>query len=104
MLSGDFHSYSFRILHHLFHEAAHLLRCLFLHLPGGVGIGAQGEPCIVVSQHRGDCLHIHPVLQSYGSEGVPEIMEPDVFQPRVLQNLLVELGDGVWVIHLSCPG
>ena len=104
MLSGDFHSYSFRILHHLFHEAAHLLRRLILHLSGSVGVGAQGEPCIVVSQHRGDCLHIHPVLQSYGSEGVPEIMEPDVFQPRVPQDLLMEFGDGVRVIHLACLG
>lgn len=71
MLSGDFHSYSFRILHHLFHEAAHLLRCLFLHLTSGVGIGAQGESCVIVPQHRGDCFHIYTILQRHGGEGVP---------------------------------
>ena len=88
-------------LHHFRHKVSHLLRCLFLHLPCGVGVGSQGEPCIVVSQHTGYCLHIHPILQSQGSEGVPEVMEPDVFQPRVLENFHVELGDGIRMVHFS---
>ena len=29
-------------LHHLCHEAAHGFRSLILHLPGGVGVGAEG--------------------------------------------------------------
>ena len=101
MLSGDFHSYSFRILHHSFHEVPHLLRCLFLHLPCGVGVGSQSEACVIVPQHRGDGFHIYAVLQRHGSEGVPEIVEPDVFQPCVLQDLLVKLGDRVRMVHLS---
>ena len=101
MLSGDFHSYSFRILHHLFHEAAHLLRCLFLHLPSGVGVGTQSEACVIVPQHRGDCFHVYTILQRHGGEGMPQIVEPDVFQPRVLQDLLMKFGDGIRVIHLS---
>ena len=35
---------------------------------------------------------------------VPQVVEPDVFQPRVLQNLLMEFGDRVWMVHLSRPG
>ena len=88
MLSGDFHGYSFRILHHSFHEVPHLLRRLLLHLPGGVGVGTKGEPCIVVPQHRGDCFHIHTILQRHGSEGVPEIVESDPRQPRSFQYLV----------------
>ena len=89
MLSGDFHSYSFRILHHLFHEVSHLLRCLFLHLPGGVGVGAQGEPGIVVPRHGGHGFDVHAVLEGCGGEGVTEIMEADMLQSGVLQDLLM---------------
>ena len=59
------------LLHHLCHEAAHGFRCLILHLPGGVGVGAEGETCVVVSQHTGDRLDVHSVLESQRGEGVP---------------------------------
>ena len=91
-------------LHHLFHEVSHPLRCLFLHLPSGVGVGSQSEASIVMSQHRGDRLYIHTVLQRHGGEGVPEIMEADMFQPRVPQDFLMELCDGIWMVHFSCFG
>ena len=58
-------------LHHLAHEISHGFRCLILHLPGGVGVGAKGEPCVVVAQHTGDGLDVHAVLQGQGREGVP---------------------------------
>ena len=89
MLSGDFHGYSFQILHHSFHEAAHLLRRLFLHLPCGVGVGAQGEPGIVVPRHGGHGFDVHAVLEGCGGEGVTEIMEADMLQSGVLQDLLM---------------
>ncbi len=50
-------------LPHLHHEVAHGLCCLVLLLAGSVGVGAQGEPGVVVSQHGGDCLDIHAVLE-----------------------------------------
>ena len=49
-------------LHHLAHEIAHGLCRLILHLAGGVGVGAQGEARIVVTQHAGDCLNVHTIL------------------------------------------
>ena len=51
------------LLHHLRHEAAHGFRRLVLHLAGGVGVGAEGESCIVVAQHTGDRLDVYAVLQ-----------------------------------------
>ena len=58
-------------LYHLRHEAAHGFRRLVLHLAGGVGVGAEGEARVVVSQHTGDRLDVHPVLQGQCGKGVP---------------------------------
>ena len=62
-------------LHHFCHKVSHLLRRLFLHLPCGVGVGSQGEPCVIVPQHQGDCFHVHSILQRHGSEGVTKLVE-----------------------------
>ena len=59
------------VLHHLGHEISHGFRRLILHLAGGVGVGAEGKPCVVVAQHTGDRLDVHAVLESQGCEGVP---------------------------------
>ena len=59
------------VLHHLGHEISHGFRRLVLHLPGGVGVGAESEPRVVVPQHAGDRLDVHPVLQGQSGEGVP---------------------------------
>ena len=48
-LSGIFAS--FFCSHHLRHEATHFLRGLLLHLPCDVGVGAEGESCVVVTEH-----------------------------------------------------
>ena len=37
--------------HHLCHETAHFLRGLLLHLPCDVGVGAEGESRVVVTEH-----------------------------------------------------
>ena len=57
--------------HHLCHEAAHFLRGLLLHLPCGVGVGAEGEARVVVPEHAADGFHIHTVLQCQGRECMP---------------------------------
>ena len=56
--------------HHLAHEISHGFRRLALHLPGGVGVGAEREPCVVVPQHTGHRLDVHAVLQGQGGECV----------------------------------
>lgn len=61
------------VLHDLLHEVSHGLGRFVLLLPGGVGVGAQGEAGIEVSQHGGDRFHVHAVLQGCGGEGVTEI-------------------------------
>ena len=57
--------------HHLCHEAAHGLCGFVLLLPGGVGVGAQGETRVVVAQHAADGFDIHAVLQGQRGECVP---------------------------------
>ena len=91
-------------LHDLGHEAAHGFRCLILHLPGGMGVGAQGEARVVVAQHTGDRLDIHPVLEGQRGEGMTQIMEADVFQSGVLEDLLMEFHHRVGVVHLAGDG
>ena len=61
----------FSALHDLFHKAAHGGGCLVLLLPGGVSVGAEGEPGIVVPQHGGHRLYVHTVLEGCGGESVP---------------------------------
>ena len=58
-------------LSNLRHETAHFLRGLLLHLPCGVGVSAEGEARVVVTQHRGYCFHIHTVLECQGRERMP---------------------------------
>ena len=54
--------YSLISSHHLCHEATHGLGGFVLFLAGGVGVGAESEPCIVVPQHTADSFHVHAVL------------------------------------------
>lgn len=62
-------------LHDLLHEAAHGGCGLVLLLPGGVGVGAEGESGVVVAQHGGHSLDVHAILQGHGGEGVPEVRQ-----------------------------
>ena len=39
----------------------------------------------VVPQHPGHCFHVYPILECQGGERVPQIMEPDPWQPRPFQ-------------------
>lgn len=89
-------------LHDLLHKFSHLLRSLLLCGSCGVGVGLEGEPCIVVPQHGGDRFDVYSALESHGSEGVTEIVEPNAGKSRVLQDTLVECGDGIRMVHF--PG
>ena len=59
------------VLPYLRHEVPHGYSCLILFLASGVGVGAEGEPGVVVSQHGVDGLDIDAVLECQGGEGVP---------------------------------
>jgi len=67
----------------LFQQIVHLCRCLFLYLVRGVGVGGEGESGAAVSQHTGYGFYIDSVLQGEGREGVPQVVEADVFQPGI---------------------
>ena len=88
-------------LHDLGHKISHGFCCLVLDLAGGVGVGAEGEACIVVAQHTADRFHVYAVLEGDRGEGVAEAVQRDVFQVGILEDLLVELRYGVRVVHLS---
>jgi len=55
----------------LCHDLTHRRRSLFLHLRVRVGVGAQRETGIGVSQHPRHRSDVHAVLQRHRGEGVP---------------------------------
>ena len=69
--------------HYLRHETAHGFCRLILHLSGGVGVGAEGEACVVMTQHTGDRLDVHAILQGEGGEGMTQVVEADVLQSSI---------------------
>ena len=73
----------------------HGVRCLPLCRCGDMGVGIQSEPGGEVSQHAGDGLDIHAILQCQGGEGVPEVVEPDLWQPCPGQHPMEHVEDAV---------
>ena len=71
--------------HHLCHETAHFLRSLLLHLPCGVGVGAESESGIIVAEHTADGFDVHAILQCQGRERMSQVVEPDMLQPASLR-------------------
>ena len=92
------------LLYDLPQDVAHGLGCLILLLPGGVGVGAQGEPGVKVPQHGGHRFYIYAILRGRGGEGVPQIVEPEMSQSGILQDFLVEIHHAVRVVHLPSEG
>ena len=67
-----------------------------------MGVGVEGEPSGVVSEHSRYRLDIHAVLQCDGGECVSEIMKSDLGQSRSFENSLQHMvhavrGDGAAV-------
>ena len=69
VLPGVFAAFS--ALHDLCHKISHRLCRPILLLPCGVGVGSEGEPCIVVPQHTADGFHVYSILESQRRECVP---------------------------------
>ena len=79
--------------HRLCHEAAHGLCGFVLLLTGGVGVGAESEPRIVVSQHIKPCAALLSVgVNSFSYRMGPTIT--DVHTPR--ERLDAASADTVW--------
>ena len=58
-------------LHDLRHEIAHLFGCAFLHLLCDVGVGAEREACVEVTEHTRYGFHVHAVLERQCRECMP---------------------------------
>lgn len=65
-------------LHDLRHKIPHGFRYLVLHLPGGMGVGAEGEPCVVVAGHIADGFHVYAILVRKSGEA--EVVEANMLQ------------------------
>ena len=92
------------MLHDLGHEVTHGFCGLVLDLACGVGIGAEGEACVVVAQHTADRLYVDAVLEGYGGEGVAQGVQGDVLQVGIFEDLFVEFCYGVGMVHLTGGG
>ncbi len=71
MLSAAVLSFVISDFHHLFHKCSHLFRRFILCLPCSVGVGAESEAGVVVSQHGGYRFYVYAVLQRHRCEGMP---------------------------------
>ena len=58
-------------LQDLRHEASHLFRRAFLHLPCDVGIRAQRESRVEMAEHARYSFYVHAILQRQGCECMP---------------------------------
>lgn len=61
-----------------------------------MGVGIQGETSAEVAENGRDGFHVYPVLQGQGGEGVPQIVEPHIGQPRPLQHPAEHIPHAVW--------
>lgn len=86
-------------LHGLADDAADGVGGVTLHPLRGVGVGAESEARVVVSQRTRQRLDIHTVLEGQRGEGVSEVVKPDVFRADGLQDLLMGVPEGVRVEH-----
>ena len=84
------------------HEVPYLFSGLLLHLPCGVGVGAESESGIIVAEHTADGFDVHAILQCQGRECMSQIMKAYVLQSCVFENFLVEVYHRIRVIHFSC--
>ena len=56
--------------HHLRHEISHLFGGTFLHLARDVGVGAECEACIKVTEHTRYRFYVHAILECQRCECV----------------------------------
>ena len=64
-----------------------------------MGIGAEGEPGVVVAEDAGDGFDIYAVLQCQGCESMSQVVQTDVGETGGLEDFVVDCRDGIWVVH-----
>ena len=72
------------------------MRRLELCVGGHMGVGVQRETRGVVTQHRGHGLHVHAVLERHRREGVPQIVEPYLWQSCPRQYPEQHMQHAIW--------
>ena len=75
---------------------AHGFGGFFLGRGGDMGVSAKGEGGGEVTQHAGQRLDIHAVLQGDGGESVAEVMEPYLRDACPFQYPLEHIVHAVW--------
>ena len=86
-------------LHGLADDAADGVGGVTLHPLCGVGVGAESEARVIVSQCAGQRFDVHTVLEGQRGEGVSEVVKPDVLRADGLQDLLMGVPEGVRIEH-----
>ena len=66
-----------------------------------MSVRCQCEASTTVPQHAGYRLYVNAILQSQGSETMPEAVEFQVLQTCILQNFLMQLHYRIRVVHSS---
>ena len=61
----------FLCLHRLSDDVPDGIGGVTFHLRRSVGVGAEGEACVIVSQRAGQRLDVHAVFKGQRGEGVP---------------------------------
>lgn len=92
------------VLHDLLHEVFRGLGRFALLLPGGVGVGAEGEAGIKVPQHGEGRFHATPFCRAVVANVCLGIVESEMLQSGVLQDFLVKIHHAVWVVLLPSQG
>ena len=89
----------FLCLHRLSDDVPDGIGGVTLHLRRSVGVGAESEARVIVSQCAGQRLDVHTVLEGQRGEGVSEVVKPDVLRADCLQYLFVGVAEGIRVEH-----
>ena len=71
-------------LHGLADDAADGVGGVTFHFRCGMGVSAERESRVIVSQCAGQRLDVHAVLEGQRGEGVSEVVKPDVLRADCL--------------------
>ena len=99
--SPPFCVFSLPFSHDLRHEITHLFGGTFLHLSRDVGVGAEREARIEMTEHTRYRFYVYAVLECQRCECVSQVMKSQVFQPCVFQNLFVDVDHRIRMVHFA---